>query len=335
LLLLASAVVTPLRIDGLVAAVLTPFNADGSVDLTTIPAQAEWLQETGVKWVFVCGTTGESLKLNTTERLHITEEWLRVSPQFSIQVIVHVGDESIETARLLAAHAEAHGAAAIGAMPPVFFRPSSTDALAMTMGAIASAAPNTPFYYYHIPSQTNVFFSDGMYGLALAMEARGVDTFCGVKYTGLYQYPGFMDAARLAAYKNGKFEVFSGRDELMVESLAVGIIGFVGSQYNMLGDMYNAIIAASAANDLTTARALQLLANEFISIWQDVSSGVNGFKYVFNVVPQGVQVGDSRLPSVPIPASDVTKLTNSIQQWCIGSHQVKGWPAQARLCKGF
>ena len=37
--------------------------------------------------------------------------------------------------------------------------------------------------------------------------------------------------------------VLSGRDEMMIQALIAGI-GFVGSQYNFAGDMYNAIIDA-------------------------------------------------------------------------------------------
>lgn len=41
-----------------------------------------------------------------------------------------------------------------------------------------------------------------------------------------------MDATKIFRYKQGKYELLSGRDEMMVEALAVGIKGFVGSQYS-------------------------------------------------------------------------------------------------------
>ena len=43
-----------------------------------------------------------------------------------------------------------------------------------------------------------------------------------------------MDATKIFRYKEGKYELLSGRDEMMVEALAVGIKGFVGSQYSQL-----------------------------------------------------------------------------------------------------
>ena len=92
---------------------------------------------------------------------------------------------------------------------------------------ICSAAPKLPCYYYHIPSMTGVALA--MYDLVVAVEPLAPN-FVGVKYTGLYTHPGFMDAMRVMAYRGGKFEVLSGREEMMLEALSVGIRGHVGSQ---------------------------------------------------------------------------------------------------------
>ena len=43
---------------------------------------------------------------------------------------------------------------------------------------------------------------------------------------------------RCQAYAGSKYEIYSGREELMVESLAVGVKGFIGSQFNQQGDIY-------------------------------------------------------------------------------------------------
>lgn len=229
--------VSPLRVDGLVAATFTPFHADGSLNADAVESQAAWLNATGVRWVFVSGTTGESLKLTLAERKAQTATWMSVAAKYGIQCIIHVGAEAIGDAIVLAAQAQELGAAAIGAMPPVFFKPATPDALAATMAPVAAAAGKLPMYYYHIPSMTGVAFPDGLFPFVQAMEARNVTNFAGIKYTGLYTHPGFTDATRIAAYKGGKYEVLCGRDEMMVEALAVGFTGFVGSQYNFAGDL--------------------------------------------------------------------------------------------------
>merc|ERR1719433_2665152 len=92
--------------------------------------------------------------------------------------------------------------------------------------------------------------------------------FAGVKYTGLYQYPSFHDVAQILGYENGKYEVLGGRDEMMIETLAAGVVGFVGSQYNFAGDLYNDIQGAWEAGKVEEARALQYAAVELVAAWQ-------------------------------------------------------------------
>ena len=55
-----------------------------------------------------------------------------------------------------AAHAEKIGATAIGVLPNMFTFPQNVDQLVEWVKEIASAAPNTPCLYYHIPKNTKV-----------------------------------------------------------------------------------------------------------------------------------------------------------------------------------
>ena len=73
-----------------------------------------------------------------------------------LRVIVHVGHNVLSDAQELAQHAESIGAAAIGAFAPCFFKPRNQEELVGWCEALAGAAPNTPFYYYNIPSMTGV-----------------------------------------------------------------------------------------------------------------------------------------------------------------------------------
>ena len=221
---------SPLRIHGLVAAVLTPFDEAGRLNLTVVPTQHAYLRATDVEYVFVTGTTGESLSLSREERMAVMDAWIDAGAR----VIMHVGAESVNDARALATHAQSRGALAIGAMPPTFFKPANVDALAATIAAICTGAPTLPCYYYHIPSMTGTAFP--MIDVVPALEAR-TPNFAGIKYTGFYTYPGLLDAQRVIEYKGGKYEVLSGREEQMIEAMAVGMVGHVGSQFNIAGDL--------------------------------------------------------------------------------------------------
>lgn len=320
---LSSVAVAPLRIEGLVAATFTPFAANGSLaGVDAVEAQADWLQKTGVQWVFVSGTTGESVKLSFAERREQAERWVRIAPKYNISVIVHSGTDSIVEAKEHTKHAEAIGASAVGWMPPVFFKPATVDALAATLAEVAAQGPSLPFYYYHIPSMTGVTFP--MLDLVEAIDRVGVPNFAGVKYTGLYQFPGFMDARRVIAYKNGKYEVLSGREEVMLEGVAAGCKGFVGSQFNHAGDLYNKVrTTCMTETSPEEGRKVQLIGDDLLAAWQGaVSTGVNGNKNLLNVVG-GPNVGDGRLPNVPASADDLSKLKAAIQGWCDASSTAK------------
>ena len=113
--------------------------------------------------------------------------------------------------------------------------------------------------------------------------------FAGVKYTGMYTYPGMVDAQRIMNYKEGKFEVLSGREEMMLEALSIGIKGHVGSQFNFAGDLYNGIRSTFAREGLTdksqaALRGMQTQAVSLIDAWKNPAPvGVNGAKYFMNL----------------------------------------------------
>lgn len=313
----------PLRVDGLITAVFSPFDKAGGLNTTVVAAQvslgnpararsdsaqprsvaraqADYLAATGVQWAFVGGTTGESVKMSVAERKSLFEAWAKTK----LQLIAHVGAEALADSHDLAVHAVQHGARAVAAMPPTFFKPASAEALGAWMATVCAAAPDLPCYYYHIPSMTGVATSYSMLDFVKAVEPLSPN-FAGVKYTGLYTYPGFMDAQKVMDYKGGKYEVFSGREEMMLEALSIGVKGHVGSQFNFAGDLYNELRTSFAKEGLTAAsqkklRGLQLRSLSLIDAWK-APADVNGAKFFMTLA--GVPVGDARLPNLPVTAA--------------------------------
>eukprot|EP00939_MAST-03C_sp_MAST-3C-sp1_P002983 g2983.t1 len=309
--------VRPLRVSGLVAAVFSPFEEkSGGLNISRVNQQYTYLKETGVEWAFVGGTTGESLSLSKNERMELTEAWI----QTGMNVIVHVGSECLQDAKDLAKHAKASGAHAIATMPPVFFSPANAQALALTVAEICGATPSLPCYYYHIPSMSK--YAQPMLDFVKAIAPLS-ENFVGIKYTGLYTNPGFMDAERVMNWDNGKsfghYEVLGGREEMMLEALAVGITGFVGSQFNFAGDLFNRLYNRFQTSGLTSEsmkeiRGLQLAGVDLIGAWQVAPTGVNGGKVFMNLA--GVGVGPARLPSLPVDESTTKALHDSLCRYC-------------------
>ena len=89
------------------------------------------------------------------ERLALAEAWVKEKAQVPT-TIIQVGGCPLRDAQRLAAHAEQIGATAIAVLPSMFMFPSDIDELVEWIALIASAAPNLPCLYYHIPVLTKV-----------------------------------------------------------------------------------------------------------------------------------------------------------------------------------
>ncbi len=277
------------RITGLVAAPFTPMTPDGQLDLGPIDAQAELLARNGVGGAFICGSTGESLSLTVAERQASAERWVAAAPA-GLKVIVHVGANSLPECRALASHAAKLRVPAIGAFAPSFFKPDTVDALVDFLAALASAAPETPFYYYHIPVRTGVTLrvSD-----VLLAAADRIPNLAGVKYT----YEDMMDFIRCVHLAGGRFNMLFGRDEMLLSGLVCGAQGAVGTTYSFAAPLYQRIIDAVQRCDLDTARLEQLRAADMIAVVARYGGQV-ACKAIMKMI--GVDCGPPRLPLRPL-----------------------------------
>ncbi|MBM3992747.1 MAG: hypothetical protein FJ303_01100 [Planctomycetes bacterium] len=284
----------PLRLTGLVAAPHTPMKPDGSLNPSVVSAQAALLLESGVRGAFVCGTTGESLSLTVSERVAVAEAWCDAVAG-KMPIVVHVGSNSLMEARVLAAHAAQCGVDAIAAMAPSFFR-SSLDELIAYCAAITEAAPETPLYYYDIPTMTHFPIPTARF---LEQAAKVIPSLHGVKYTN-------NDLVTLQeCLALGEFDIVFGYDELLLAGLALGVNGAVGSTYNFAAPLYQRLLAAFANGNLTMARQCQLQSVRMIRTLQDF-----GFARASKAMMEllGIDCGPVRLPLKPMTEDELRNL---------------------------
>ncbi len=272
---------------GLIAAPFTPMKKDGSINLDIIPQYAELLKANGVSGGFVCGTTGEGMSMIMEERMQVAEEWSKADSS-DFKVIVHIGSTSIEESRMLMSHADRIGASAVGMMGPGYLKPDSVDALVSYCKGVANAAPEMPFYYYHMPSITGIGFSMLSF---LEKASDEIPNLAGIKYT----FEDLMDFHLCQKFDNGRYDILFGRDEILLCSLVLGAKGAVGSTYNFAAPLYTRLISDFEAGDLESARTLQGDAMEVIKAIMSVSptylpAAKSLMKYF------GVDCGPVRLP---------------------------------------
>src|SRR5699024_7191453 len=166
-------------IQGLIAAPFTPMNEDRSVNFRLIPEIYKRFRRQGVIGVFINVSTSEGLSLTNEERKALTEAWDEgVDDDF--KRLVPVGHAGIQDATARARHASQYGSIdGISTVGPFYREPNSTKELVAFCREIALAAPECPFYYYHIPVLTGVDFP--MYDF-LTIAADEIPTLAGIKF---------------------------------------------------------------------------------------------------------------------------------------------------------
>lgn len=289
---------------GLIAAAFTPMKEDGALNLRSIETLAEHLVRAGVTGVFVCGTTGESMSLAVTERMTIVEAWRQVCRR-SLNLFVHVGHTSLPDARALAAHAQKMGADAVAAMAPCFFRPATTSDLVDFCAEIAAAAPDLPFYFYHMPSLTGVQVKVLDF---LELAADRIPTLAGIKFT----HEDLMDFARCVHFADQRYTILFGRDEMLLAGLAAGAHGAVGSTYNFAMPYYQVVLQSFRAGDMSRAQLAQLRAVELISIVAKYG-GLPAQKAIMKMI--GVDCGPVRRPLRPLTEAEYAKLREELDHF--------------------
>ena len=286
----------------LIAAPHTPLDASGELHLEPVASQAAHLRANGVHGVLVGGSTGEGPSLTGAERRRLAERWVEVAG--GLRVLIHVGHPSPRESSELTRHAAQAGAHGICAAPPSWYPLDSAELLAETLAGIAAAAPELPFFYYHIPALSGVRVPMARL-LELARER--VPSFAGVKYTHLDA----VDVLTCVREHGSDVQLLWGCDELLLTGLALGAHGAVGSTYNFAAPLYHRLIAAHEAGEVETARQLQSRSAQLVE-----TLARRGFMAAAKTVMKflGIDCGPVRLPLPGLNAEGELALRADLEQ---------------------
>jgi N-acetylneuraminate lyase len=281
-----------------------------------VERQAEHFSRLGISGVFVTGSTGEGPSLTIDERQRLTQRWIEIGPRAGLDVLVQVGTSSVAQSKALAAHAQQIGAAAIGCLPPFYLKPDSADALVAYCAAVASAAPDLPFYYYHIPRLSGVDLPMPEF---LEKGGKKIPNLAGMKFT--YQDMG--QAMRCLGLDDGRYNILLGWDEGFLAGLGIGIRGAIGNTFNFAAPLYRRVREFFEAGNLQAARDEQRRALAMIAtIWR-YGHMVTVSKAVMSLI--GIDCGPPRLPLVPLGDNALASLRDDLDK--LGFFQ---WAANSR-----
>jgi N-acetylneuraminate lyase len=278
-------------------------HANGDINLGQVGLLVEHLIRDKVAGLYVCGSTGEGPSLTIAERKAVAETYIQCVAG-RLPVIIQVGHESLRHAQELAEHAQAIGADAISAVPPHFFKPHTLEVLLKSLREITNAAPELPFYYYHIPRLTAIPI-DVRQLLILGVEQ--LPNLRGVKYSNFTIFE--LQACANLEVNGVRFNLLFGSDEMLLSGLVGGAHGAVGSTYNFAAPLYKRIISAYQKGDLTAAQYYQGLSVKMIQPINHHSpsnSNLAAIKAVMKLI--GLDCGPLRLPNITLSENKIEQL---------------------------
>lgn len=290
------------QIKGLIAAPFTGFTIDGEVDIKAVARQKKFYKDNGISGVFICGTTGEGSALTVGEKKSLFREWARFRED-DFAVIAFLGGTCAKECIDLALYAQECGLDAVAVTGAYYQKPSSVDALCEYCRQIASSVPDMPFFYYHIPCLTGVYMP--MISLLEKMDEE-IPNLAGIKYT----FEDMMDYQMCLNFKDRKYNIMWGRDEMMLPALSIGAETFVGSTYGYSAPVYSEIIGSFRAGNIEKAARLQYKANILISF---LSRYGNGCGKAF-MKAAGLDLGPVRSPLTGMDGETYVEFVRELEE---------------------
>jgi N-acetylneuraminate lyase len=240
------------RLTGIMPAIVSPCREDDTFDADRFAGVAEMLYEKGVHGLYVCGATGDGLRMRLDERKSAAKAAVAIAKPHHGTSIIYVGAQSSRDAMDLAAHAASVGADVVSTMSPT--RCSSQQTIDYYQDIIR--ASELPLLVYHIPSLTG--FDTPIEEMVRWLQIEGV---VGLKLTDWNLF--YMKRLRLAC---PDAVVFNGFDEMLLPGLMYGASGGIGMWYNVFPELFLGIYRHFQNHRWDEALKLQHAFLEFVQL---------------------------------------------------------------------
>lgn len=291
------------------AAVYTPMKTGGlELDLGLIPRYAKFIADRNITNIMPAGSNGESLSLSVAERKALAEAWAKAAVDNNLKLYMHIGSESLVDSMELAKHAaQTKGVSGILAMTPVYFKPT-VETLHDFLAAVASAAPETPFWFYHFPDDTGVLPGQAHKFLELAEKSGKIPNLMGIKFTD-YNLMDFQVCTQVG--KPGKYNMLYGRDEQLFAALESGADTGVSSTIQFSPTLRD-VWSLYEKGDKAGSKKAQELNAQLCTTFGDFQGDQNVQKNIMKMV--GMDVGPSRLPKRDLTSDEYAAFERKLRQ---------------------
>lgn len=284
-------------------AIVTPMKENEEVNYDKLEELVEWQIEQGTDAIVIVGTTGESSTLTTEEHSDVIRAAVRFA-KHRVPVIAGTGSNCTREAVHLSKEAEEAGADGLLAVTP-YYNKATQGGLIRYYTEIAEAV-KLPIIMYNVPGRTGC----NILPETAATLFKNVENIVGIKEaTG-----SLAQASKLMYLTDGKIDLYSGEDGIVVPLMAIGAIGVISVWSNVAPADVHDMCAAFSAGDLLRARELQLKAQPLVDA---LFSEVNPIPVKKALNLMGLEVGPLRSPLTEMMPENAAKLAEAMKNYGI------------------
>jgi 4-hydroxy-tetrahydrodipicolinate synthase len=283
-------------------AIVTPFTENNEVDFDKLGELIEYQIAEGTDSIIICGTTGEASTLTHEEHLECIRYTVNKVAK-RVPVIAGTGSNATDTAIYLSKEAQSYGADALLLVTP-YYNKATQKGLIAHFTEIAKSV-SIPIILYNVPGRTGC----NILPQTVATLYKNVDNIVGIKEAS----GNIAQVAEIMQLTEGKIELYSGCDEMVVPVLSLGGIGVISVLSNIAPRDTHNMVMNYLNGDVVGSRELQL---KYLPLINALFCEVNPIPVKKAVNLMGFQVGALRMPLTEMEPANAERLLKEMH--CVG-----------------
>lgn len=282
-------------------AIVTPMKENEEVNYEKLQELIEWQIAEGTDSIIIVGTTGESSTLSTEEHAEVIKAAVKYV-NHRVPVIAGTGSNCTREAIHLCQEAEEAGVDGLLVVTP-YYNKATQGGLIRYYTEIAESV-KIPIIMYNVPGRTGC----NILPETAATLFKNVDNIVGIKEaTG-----NVAQAVKLMNLTDGKIDLYSGEDGIVVPLMAIGAKGVISVWSNIAPKQVHDMCAAFENGDVATAMRMQIEAQPLVDA---LFSEVNPIPVKKALNLMGKEVGPLRSPLTEMTPENAAKLAEAMKNY--------------------
>ena len=282
-------------------AIVTPMKDNQDVNYDKLEELINQQIDAGTDAIVIAGTTGESSTLTMEEHRDVIKAAVEFT-KHRVPVVAGTGSNCTRTAIQLSQEAEEDGVDGLLIVTP-YYNKATQAGLVSHYSQIADST-KCPIIMYNVPGRT---------GCNLLPETVATLFSAKENIVGLKEATGNMaQASKTMALTDGKIDMYSGEDGLVVPLLSIGAVGVISVWSNVAPAKVHQMCDSFFKGDIETARKIQL---EGLPLVDALFSEVNPIPVKKALNLMGMEVGPLRSPLCEMGETNAAKLAEVMKNY--------------------